>query len=302
MGIAESELPVNSDGSIYHLALKSDELRKRIIYVGDPNRTRLVAERFDSVDFERTHREFVSIGGTYKNRDVLVIGTGIGMGNVEITTVELYALNEYDFENGGWNDNVDPLTIIRIGTCGTPQTDINIGELAITKYSLGLDNMGLYYPFKYNDNNVTAILEEVGRTDIGQFNPYVSRSSENVVSRLTNIANHKGLVYHTGITAASPGFFAPQGRSFGKITTPASNIQDIYSNLIIHTKAGEFRVINNEMESSIMNRLCNIMGYQSGMVAAILAGRKKGDFLKPAEYKRAVDNAIDVGLEAIINL
>ena len=57
--IAESELIINPDGSIFHLHIKPEELAERIILVGDPGRVATIASYFDSVLYAGSNREFV---------------------------------------------------------------------------------------------------------------------------------------------------------------------------------------------------------------------------------------------------
>lgn len=44
----DSELVINSDGSIFHLHLKPEQLADKVILVGDPGRVNLVASHFDT--------------------------------------------------------------------------------------------------------------------------------------------------------------------------------------------------------------------------------------------------------------
>ena len=53
---AESELVINSDGSIFHLHLLPEQLADKVILVGDPGRVDLVATHFDSKECETSNR------------------------------------------------------------------------------------------------------------------------------------------------------------------------------------------------------------------------------------------------------
>ena len=44
MRIPESELIINSDGSVFHIHLKPEELADNVILVGDPSRVDMIAE------------------------------------------------------------------------------------------------------------------------------------------------------------------------------------------------------------------------------------------------------------------
>ena len=64
--------------------------------VGDPARAYRVAARFDRVDHEVKHREFVTLTGSHRGLPVTALGTGIGPDNVEIALVEAWALASLD--------------------------------------------------------------------------------------------------------------------------------------------------------------------------------------------------------------
>ena len=66
MRIAESELIINGDGSVFHLHLRPEELADNVILVGDPGRVDMIAEYFDEREFRHESREFVSVTGKYK--------------------------------------------------------------------------------------------------------------------------------------------------------------------------------------------------------------------------------------------
>ncbi|HCQ16432.1 MAG TPA: phosphorylase, partial [Cryomorphaceae bacterium] len=79
-----SELILNKDGSLYHLALRKGEVAEKIITVGDPDRVSEVSRHFDRIEVERKAREFVSCTGTLNGERLSVISTGIGTDNVDI--------------------------------------------------------------------------------------------------------------------------------------------------------------------------------------------------------------------------
>ena len=55
MRIAESELIINGDGSVFHLHLRPEELADNVILVGDPGRVDMIAEYFHYSRFYLTH-------------------------------------------------------------------------------------------------------------------------------------------------------------------------------------------------------------------------------------------------------
>ena len=57
--IAESELIINDRGAVYHINCRPEEIADTIILVGDPGRVKEVSKYFDSIEYEKQHREFI---------------------------------------------------------------------------------------------------------------------------------------------------------------------------------------------------------------------------------------------------
>ena len=74
--IPESELILNSDGSVYHLNLLPADISDKIINVGDPDRVSMVSDFFDKVELKKQKREFVTHTGMYKGKRITVLSTG----------------------------------------------------------------------------------------------------------------------------------------------------------------------------------------------------------------------------------
>jgi len=300
--IRDSELFV-TDGKIYHLGLRPDQLARNIFVVGDPARADKVAAHFDSLEYRANNREFVTITGVYHGMPVTVIATGIGTDNNEIALVEAFGLNEFDLETRMKKESTKPLTIIRVGTSGGPQVDIDIGTLVISTYGLGLDNTGLFYEQEAADGTSTIIEEEAYRIITnatpsdrrfkGKIHPYVSRASPKVALALQRNMGHDQV---SGITMSSSGFFAPQGREIPGLEVTIPRLQEHLATLNV----GGHRIVNIEMESSLLFHLARKMGYRCGTVCPIIANRPAGTFL--ADYSSAVEQAIEGSLKAMLEL
>ena len=103
----------------YHIDLGPGELAEYILLPGDQDRTAKVAQRFESVEFQRRHREFASATGTYKGRRTSVVSTGIGADNIEIVLAEILAITKHP-------------TFVRIGSCCVLRAAIGLGGLGVT--------------------------------------------------------------------------------------------------------------------------------------------------------------------------
>lgn len=102
-----------------HIGAKFGEIAETVIMAGDPLRAKLMAEKFleNPVQFNQV-RGMLGFTGTYKGKRVSVMGHGMGMPSIGIYTYELY--NFYGVK-----------TIIRVGSAGSIQTDLHVGDLVI---------------------------------------------------------------------------------------------------------------------------------------------------------------------------
>ena len=130
--LAESELILNPDGSIYHLNLKPGQVAQTVITVGDPDRVSKVSQHFDRLEYSIQLREFKTETGTYKGKRITVISTGIGTDNIDIVFNELDALVNVDFDTRTIKEKHTALDIVRIGTSGSIQKDIPVDTILIS--------------------------------------------------------------------------------------------------------------------------------------------------------------------------
>ena len=102
-----------------HIGAQYGEIAETVIMAGDPLRVKLMAEKFldDAVQFNNV-RGMLGYTGTYKGKRVSVMGHGMGMPSIGIYSYELY--NFYGVK-----------TIIRVGSAGSINNDLHIGDLAI---------------------------------------------------------------------------------------------------------------------------------------------------------------------------
>src|SRR5574344_832224 len=142
---AESELIINPDGSIFHLHVKPEQLADKIILVGDPGRVELVASHFENRECDIQSREFHTITGTYKNKRISVVSTGIGCDNIDIVMNELDALANIDFKTRYEKDEHRELSLVRIGTCGGLQPNTPVGAFICSQQSIGFDGLLNFY-------------------------------------------------------------------------------------------------------------------------------------------------------------
>ena len=251
--IAPSELIINADGSIFHLHLRPEQLADTIILVGDPARVEMIAKYLDEVECRASNREFNSVTGSYKGKRMTVLSTGIGIGNIDISMTELDALAIIDFATRTVKSNLRQLTILRLGTSGALQPDIEVGDVVFARTSVGFDGLLSYYAGRNDvcDLELEQAFVEHTEWDSLMPRPYFVNASEELWELFRDKTTE-------GITIASPGFYAPQGRWVR--LKPA----DEAMNLKIESFGYKGRRITNyEMEGSAIAGLAALMGHRA---------------------------------------
>ncbi|MFV0417515.1 MAG: nucleoside phosphorylase [Dysgonomonas sp.] len=285
--IPESELIINSDGSIFHLHVKPEQLSDKIILMGDPDRVTLTASFFDSIECDIQSREFHTITGTYKGKRITALSHGIGPDNIDIVITELDALANVDFKTREVKSEFRQLTMVRVGTSGGLQPHCPIGSYVVAEKSIGFDGVLNYYAGR-NDITLTDF-EEALKSYVNwnsqHCSPYVVAADEELVNRI-------GHDMIKGVTISAIGFYGPQGRY---VRLPLAN-PDLNSR--IESFKYEKEVITNyEMESAPLAGLGKLMGHRAMTVCTIIANRLAGE--SNANYKGSIEDLIKTVLDRI---
>lgn len=288
--IPSSELIINEDGSIFHLHLLPEQIADIVLLVGDPGRVAMVAENFDSVECRVSNREFNTVTGTYKGKRMSVLSTGIGIGNIDISVTELDALANIDFKTRQVKEQKRQLTLVRLGTSGALQPDIKVGDVVCARTSVGFDGLLNYYAGRNEVCDLEiekAFMEHTGWSELLP-KPYFIDSTPELWELFKDSTIG-------GITIASPGFYAPQGRWVR--LQPA----DLKLNEKIESFEYEGRRITNfEMESSALAGLGTLMGHRVTTLCTIIAQRVALDAC--TDYKPFVKQMIRMALDKLATL
>ena len=288
--IPSSELIINGDGSIFHLHLKPEQLADVVILVGDPGRVAMIAEYFDEKECEVANREFLTVTGSYKGKRMTVMSTGIGIGNIDICVTELDALANIDFETRQVKESFRQLTLVRLGTSGAIQRDIEVGEVVFSRTSVGFDGLLNYYEGRNDVCDLAierAFMEHTAWNDLLP-KPYFIDANKELWELFKESTRE-------GITIAAPGFYAPQGRWV------RLRPHDIHLNEKIESFNYEGRRITNfEMEGSALAGLATLMGHRATTICTIIAQRVAKDAC--TDYKPFVRRMIEMALDKLATL
>ena len=289
MKLKDTELILNDNGSIYHLNLKPENISNDIIFVGDPDRVDKVTKHFDTIEFSTHKREFKTTTGTYKNKRISVISTGIGADNIDIVLNELDALVNINLKTKTVKKNHTSLNIIRIGTSGSLQKDIPIDSFLMSTYALDINGMLRSYPTQnISHPEVEDAFVNHTQWDEKKCYPLVISNNKLLESKITSDIIYKGM------TATAGGFYGPQGR------TLRIAVKDPYLNSKIETFDYKgIKVTNLEMETSAIYGLAKLLGHRACSMNAIIANRALGKFSKNPD--QVIGNLILYTLEKLVN-
>ncbi len=148
-----------------HNRAAKGEIAKRVLLPGDPNRAAWVAENFLEESLEVTIvRGMLGFTGLYKGEKITVMGSGMGGPSAGIYSYELFSA--YGVE-----------AIIRIGTCGGFQSQVEVGDLIFALSASTDSNWAHQYNLK------------------GTYSPTVDYP---LLERAVEVAKERQVPYHCG--------------------------------------------------------------------------------------------------------
>lgn len=125
-----------------HIAAQPNDVAETVLLPGDPLRAKGIAEKMlTDVSCYNEVRGMLGFSGNYESKRVSVQGTGMGMPSTAIYGQELI--------------NLGAKRLIRVGTCGALQPDIEIGDVIIAMSS-STDSAMNAHVFNHKDFAPTA--------------------------------------------------------------------------------------------------------------------------------------------------
>lgn len=237
------------DEIMYHTGL-SKELIKNASYAvvpGDPARVEPLAKSIgQNAAFLTSHRDYTT-WITYVNKQpVLVMSTGMGGPCVTFAVEELARLGITRF--------------IRVGTTGSIQENIELGDVVINNASVRMEGASKSYaPVEY-----PAVADLM------------------LTHGLIEAAKELQIPYHVGISVTTDSFWPGQERydSFGG-----------YVRRKLQGSLHEFQQLgctNYEMENATLFTLTSVLGLQAASICAVVAKRTEKESIAPCEvYQQA---------------
>jgi uridine phosphorylase len=283
----ESELILNNKGKIYHLAASYGEIAENIILVGDPNRVKEVSKYFDQIELKISNREIVTHTGSYNNKRLSVISTGMGPDNIDIVINELDALFNIDFSTRKEKNKKTSLNLIRVGTSGALQEDIPVESYILSTHGLGIDGLLNFYACRNNiceQDFEEAFIKHTSWNDrLGH--PYIVPCSGKLIKKFDK-------QFLRGITITAAGFYGPQGRQL-RLKAAFPDLIDKYGSFTYKNE----RITNFEMETSALYGLGKALDHNTLTACLIIANRITKKFCK--NYHKPMEDLIQKVLDNI---
>ena len=241
---------------MYHIGLtKSDiEGARYAILPGDPGRVPKIAEQLDTYKKLTVSREYTSYLGTLNNQKVLVISTGMGGPSTAICVEELKLIGiEY---------------IIRVGTSGGMQLDVNSGDLVIAQAAIRQEGTSKEY--------VPVEFPAIANID--------------VINALIIAANKLGYKQHTGVVQCKDSFYGQHSPERMPVSYELHNKWNAW------IKAG---CLASEMETSSLYTVSQVLGIKAGAILLVVWNQEQENIGIKQDNNFDTEKAIKVAIEAI---
>lgn len=249
---------------LYHIGFSQSDLGlnppQTVLLSGEPERSQYIAQTYlQNVKLLSEYRGLNSYLGNLPNgKTILVATSGMGASSLSIVVNELVQVGMKQF--------------LRIGTCGSIQPYIPVGDLVISQGSLcrqgaALDIAPVEYP---------AIAD-----------PFLTVA-------LVETARKLNIPFHLGITASVDSFYEGQER----IESSANPHLQSWLTGITSTYR-QLNILNYEMEVGTLFKMAGVYGFTSACLCAVVAQRTAAETIVIANKDATVKRAIEVAIQTV---
>ncbi len=237
-----------------HIMCGVGDIEKYVLLPGDPKRVEKIAASFDEADKIAEYRGLVTYSGKVDGIGISACSTGIGCPSAAIVVEEL--------------TKIGAETLIRVGTAGSLQRNINMGDIVIATSAVRADGASkAFMPVEY---------------------PAVA--SFDVVSALVHAAKKLKRKAHVGIVWSSDAFYCDEPATVSRLSE--ANVLSVEMECsTIFTLAGMKRL-----------RSGAILAIDGNIVKGIKKdefepGQKTGEL--DERVQRAIQDEIKIAIEAV---
>ena len=231
-----------------HIGAKLGEIAKTVIMPGDPKRAKFIAETYlENVKLVSEIRGIPAYTGKYKGKEVTIMASGMGMPSMGIYSYELYKFYDVD-------------TIIRVGSCGAYQEDIDLYSVINVKSAYSTSSFG-----KVQSKDERDVLN----------------STEEIYQKIQQTANKTKKEILTGTIYSSDIFYYEDG---------ACDINDLVQN---------HHCLAVEMESFALFHNADVLGKKAACILTVSDNIITHKETTPEEREKSFTNMIELALDSI---
>ena len=245
---------------LYHIGFGEDDVPERpriALLSGDPGRSELIARERLSGGRELSRNRGLDnfLARLPGGAPVVCATSGMGAPSMSIVVNELV--------------QVGIRCVIRIGTCGSIQPHVRVGEVVISS---------------------GALCRQGAANDVAP-PEFPSAADPFLTVALAQVAAGAGIAHHVGITASVDTFYEGQER-----TASSANPHLLRSLTGMIDEYVGLRVLNLEMETGTLFKLGLVYGFVAGAVCGVVAQRTEDERPRLDLKDTAVENALEVGV------
>ena len=233
-----------------HINANEGSIAPLVLMPGDPLRAKYIADNFlKDVKEVCNLRNMLGFTGTYKGVKVTVIGSGMGCPSMGIYSWELF-------------HNYGVQKIIRIGTCGVVNPDVQIPELILATSSYSESN----FAYTYSD-----------------FEGHITYPSKNLNVQIQKSAEENNINLHVG-----------------NITTIDVFGPFVDHDRLLNRLPKELNILGEEMEAFALFHVANQFNKEAACILSAVDSPFSDLVLSAEERQTGLNQMIKVALDAVI--
>ena len=231
-----------------HIESKKEDIAEVVLMPGDPLRAKYIAEKF-LTDYKLVNkvRNMFGYTGYYKGKRVTVFSSGIGIPSIGIYSYELY--NFYDVKK-----------IIRIGTCGSYNKDINLLDIILSTGAYAKT----YFPYLFSKDSCDYI-----------------KSSDSLNKKIENVAINSNIKLKVG-------------------NTVTSDVFDLYCDKDSFLSNFSHDFLAEEMEAFGLFFIASKLNKEAACLMSVVDAVNDKKSLTSEEREKSLDQMITLALDAAI--
>ncbi len=233
-----------------HINAEKGSIAELVLMPGDPLRAKYIAENFLTDAKEVCNlRNMLGFTGFYKGVRVSVVGSGMGMPSMGIYSWELY--HYFDVKK-----------IIRIGTCGVVNPEVNVPDLILAERA-------------YSETNFAYTFDD--------YKEHITYPSKDLNDKIKKTAQELGYKIHIG-DVTTMDVFGPY----------------IDYDRVLNRIPKELNIIGEEMEAFGLLHIAKHFNREASCILTAVDSKYSDVVLSGEEREKSLNDMITLALEAII--